>query len=272
MGAKNVIFAMVHLDEKTPHMHVLHVPVTPVGRLNANKIYTRQRLRKLQSGLPAHLQSRGFVIERGVEQTPGSAKKHLDTREFKQQREALEKLIQESEETSRNSRQLINALEQREEELRKSIEEYERQAEEAEKVLREETDLPKASFLNYPSVLKKASSLIEELKKAEGSRFQFKQMERTKKSLEARLDKLEKTHDDILTFEEKGIDKLIIDEAHEFKNVPTQTKLTNVAGISSSASQKALDLFMKCRYLDENTGSRGVIMATGAPLSNSVAE
>ena len=113
---------------------------------------------------------------------------------------------------------------------------------------------------------------IEELKKAEGSRFQVKQMERTKKSLEARLDKLEKTHDDILTFEEMGIDKLIVDESHEFKNVPTQTKLTNVAGISSSASQKALDLFMKCRYLDEKTGSRGVIMATGTPLSNSVTE
>ncbi len=113
---------------------------------------------------------------------------------------------------------------------------------------------------------------IEELKKAEGSRFQVKQMERTKKSLEAKLDKLEKTHDDILTFEEMGIDKLIVDESHEFKNVPTQTKLTNVAGISSSASQKALDLFMKCRYLDEKTGSRGVIMATGTPLSNSVTE
>lgn len=92
---------------------------------------------------------------------------------------------------------------------------------------------------------------IAELKEAEGSRFQVKQMERTKKSLEAKLDKLEKSHDDILTFEEMGIDKLIVDEAHEFKNVPTQTKLTNVAGISSSASQKALDLFMKCRYLDE---------------------
>lgn len=113
---------------------------------------------------------------------------------------------------------------------------------------------------------------IEELKKAEGSKFQVKQMERTKKSLEAKLDKLEKSHDDILTFEEMGIDKLIIDEAHEFKNVPTQTKLTNVAGISSSASQKALDLFMKCRYLDEKTGGRGVVMATGTPLSNSVTE
>lgn len=108
---------------------------------------------------------------------------------------------------------------------------------------------------------------IAELKEAEGSRFQVKQMERTKKSLEAKLDKLEKSHDDILTFEEMGIDKLIVDEAHEFKNVPTQTKLTNVAGISSSASQKALDLFMKCRYLDEKTGGRGIIMATGTPIA-----
>lgn len=166
VGVENVISAMVHMDEKTPHMHFLHVPVTPDGRLNANKIYTRQSLRKLQSGLPAHLQSRGFVIERGVEQTPGSAKRHLATREFKQQQEALEKLIQESEEAARNSRQLISALGQREEELRKSIEEYERQAEEAEKVLREDSSLPKASLFNYPSVLKKASSLIEELKKA----------------------------------------------------------------------------------------------------------
>ena len=166
VGAENVISAMVHMDEKTPHMHFLHVPVTPDGRLNANKIYTRQSLRKLQSELPAHLQSRGFAIERGVEQTPGSAKKHLDTREFKQQQEALDRLIEESEETSRNSRQLISALEQREEELRKSIEAYERQAEEAEKILREDSSLPKASFFNYPSVLEKASFIIEELKKA----------------------------------------------------------------------------------------------------------
>ena len=122
VGAENVVSAMVHMDEKTPHMHFLHVPVTPDGRLNANKIYTRKSLRKLQSGLPAHLQSRGFVIERGVEQTPGSVKKHMDTREFKQQQEALEKLIQESEETSRNSRQLISALEQRKEELRACLE------------------------------------------------------------------------------------------------------------------------------------------------------
>ena len=122
------------MDEKTPHMHFLHVPVTPDGRLNANKIYTRQSLRKLQAGLPAHLQSRGFVIERGVEQTPGSAKKasgyprvQAATGSFGKIDSGIRKRL------PRNSRQLINALEQREEELRKSIEEYERQAEEAEK-------------------------------------------------------------------------------------------------------------------------------------------
>lgn len=166
VGAENVISAMVHMDEKTPHMHFLHVPVTKDGRLNANQIYTRQSLRKLQSELPAYLQSRGFDIQRGVEQTPGSAKKHLDTREFKQQKEALDRLILESEEVARNSRQSIGALEQREEKLKKSIEEYERQAEEAEKVLREESPLPQVSILNYKSVLGKATLIIAELKKA----------------------------------------------------------------------------------------------------------
>ena len=166
VGAENVVSAMVHMDEKTPHMHFFHVPVTQDGRLNANKIYTRQSLRKLQSELPAYLQSRGFAIERGVEQTPGSAKKHLDTREFKQQKEELARLAQEVAVLMRDSLRSLGLLGQREEKLKKSIEAYERQAEEAEKVLREETDLPKASFLNYPSVLKKASSLIEELKKA----------------------------------------------------------------------------------------------------------
>lgn len=171
VGAENVLSAMVHMDEKTPHMHFLHVPVTPDGRLNANKIYTRQSLRKLQSELPVYLQSRGFVIERGVEQKPGSAKKHLDTREFKQQREALDRLILESEELARNSRQIISALEQREKELKKSIEEYERQAGEAEKVLRENSFLPKASIFNYQSVLEKASLIIDGLKKALAAKY-----------------------------------------------------------------------------------------------------
>lgn len=166
VGAENVISAMVHMDEKTPHMHFLHVPVTPDGRLNANQIYTRQSLRKLQTELPAYLQSRGFDIQRGVEQTPGSAKKHLDTREFKQQQEALDRLTLEGIELVRDSLRTIADLGQREQELKNTVADYERQAEEAEKVLREESPLPQASILNYKSVLEKASFIIAELKKA----------------------------------------------------------------------------------------------------------
>lgn len=106
---------------------------------------------------------------------------------------------------------------------------------------------------------------IEELKRSEGSKFQIKAMERTKKSLEKNLDKLQKNHDDTITFEQLGVDKLFVDEAHEFKNLFTPTKLNNISGISTSASQKALDLFMKCRYLDEKTGGKGVVFATGTP-------
>ena len=80
------------------------------------------------------------------------------------------------------------------------------------------------------------------------------------------------SQDDTLTFEQLGIDRLFVDEAHEFKNLFVATKLQNVAGISNSASQKALDLFLKCRYLDEKTGGKGVIFATGTPLSNSITE
>lgn len=113
---------------------------------------------------------------------------------------------------------------------------------------------------------------ISELKRSEGSKFQVKAMEKTKKSLEKQLDKLNKNHDDTITFEQLGVDKLFVDEAHSFKNLFCQTKLNNISGISNSASQKALDLYMKCRYLDEKTGGKGVVFATGTPLSNSVTE
>ncbi len=156
VGKENIVSAMVHMDEKTPHMHFLHVLVTPDGRISANSIYTHASLKKLQTELPSYLQSRGFDIQRGVEQKPSSAKKHLDTREFKQQQEALDRLILESEEFVQSSRQTIDALEQREDELKKSLKEYERQAEEAEKILQGESSLPKPSLFNYQSVLKKA--------------------------------------------------------------------------------------------------------------------
>ena len=113
---------------------------------------------------------------------------------------------------------------------------------------------------------------IQELKQNEGSKFQVKDMERTRKSLQKQLDKLDKSHDDTISFEQMGIDKLFVDEAHEFKNLFTPTKLQNISGISNSASQKALDLFLKCRYLDEKTDGKGVVFATGTPLSNSVTE
>ena len=114
---------------------------------------------------------------------------------------------------------------------------------------------------------------IDELKRSEGSKFQIKAMEKTRKSLQKQLDRLEKVNQDgTITFEQLGVDKLFVDEAHEFKNLFTPTKLTNVAGISNSASQKALDLFLKCRYLDEKTGGKGVVFATGTPISNSVTE
>lgn len=96
VGRENVVSAMVHMDEKTPHMHFLHVPVTPDGRLCAKDIYTKAALRKLQDELPRHLQNRGFQIERGVEQQKGSAKKHLDTREFKQQQEMMAAMRQDA--------------------------------------------------------------------------------------------------------------------------------------------------------------------------------
>lgn len=114
---------------------------------------------------------------------------------------------------------------------------------------------------------------IEKLKNDEGEKYQVKAMERTKKSLQKQLDKLKKSNqDDVITFEQLGVDKLFIDEAHEFKNLFCPTKLQNVAGISASASQRALDLFMKCQYLDEKTGGKGVVFATGTPISNSVTE
>lgn len=114
---------------------------------------------------------------------------------------------------------------------------------------------------------------IRQLKEDNGESFQIKAMERTKKSLQKKLEKLDTTRkDNTVYFEELGIDKLFVDEAHEFKNLMCVTKLQNVAGISSSTSQKAMDLFMKCRYLDEKTGGKGIVFATGTPVSNSITE
>ena len=115
---------------------------------------------------------------------------------------------------------------------------------------------------------------VAQLKEERAENFTIKQMERMKKQLEKKLDKLndQSRKDDVVTFEQLGVDSLMVDEAHAFKNLAVLSKMRNVAGISQTESQRASDLYMKCRYLDEITGSRGVVFATGTPISNSMAE
>ena len=115
---------------------------------------------------------------------------------------------------------------------------------------------------------------IQDLKNNNGERFSIKQMEKTKKSLETRLAKLNDNSrkDDVVTFEELGVDRIFVDEAHYYKNLFLYTKMRNVGGIAQTEAQKSSDLFMKCRYLDELTGGKGVIFATGTPISNSMVE
>ena len=115
---------------------------------------------------------------------------------------------------------------------------------------------------------------IRELKRNNGDNFSVKQLERSRKSIQQRLEKLndQSRKDDVITFEELGVDRIFVDEAHMFKNLAAFTKMRNVAGISQTEAQKSSDLYMKCRYLDELTGGRGVVFATGTPISNSMVE
>lgn len=115
---------------------------------------------------------------------------------------------------------------------------------------------------------------IAQLKSENGERFSIKQLEKSKKSIEAKLKKLndQSRKDDVVTFEELGVDRIFIDESHYYKNLYLYTKMTNVGGIAQTEAQKSSDLFMKTQYLDEITGGRGVIFATGTPISNSMVE
>lgn len=115
---------------------------------------------------------------------------------------------------------------------------------------------------------------IQEAKAQDGERYTIKQLEKSRKNLETRMKKLndQSRKDDVITFEELGVDKLFVDEAHGFKNLFLATKMRNVAGIGQSEAQKSSDMFAKCRYLDEITGGRGVVFATGTPVSNSMVE
>jgi len=115
---------------------------------------------------------------------------------------------------------------------------------------------------------------INEAKAADSGYFTVKQMENTKNKVKAKLDNLYKDgrKDDVITFEQLGVDKIFVDEAHNYKNLHLYTKMRNVAGISQTEAQKSADMFMKCRYLDEETGSKGIVFATGTPISNSLTE
>lgn len=115
---------------------------------------------------------------------------------------------------------------------------------------------------------------IDDLKNNDGEYYSIKQLEKSKKKLEEKLKKLndQSRKDDIVTFEQLGCDRIFIDEAHYFKNLFLFTKMRNVGGIAQTEAQKSSDLFMKCQYLDELTGGRGIVFATGTPISNSMVE
>lgn len=115
---------------------------------------------------------------------------------------------------------------------------------------------------------------IEEAKALKGERFTIRELERTRKSLEIKLEKLNNREkkDDVITFEQLGVDRLFVDEAHYYKNLFLQSKMQNVAGVKSGDAQKSSDMFMKCRYIDEITNGKGIVFATGTPISNSMSE
>lgn len=128
--------------------------------------------------------------------------------------------------------------------------------------------------MNIENEIEEITNGISSLKANNGERFTIKQLERTKKGLKAKLEKLNKNDrkDDLISFEEIGVDRLFVDEAHFYKNLFLFTKMNNVSGLSTTDAQKSSDLYLKCRYLDEITGGKGVVFATGTPISNSMTE
>ena len=180
VGEENVVSAMVHMDEKTPHMHFLHVPVTQDGRLNANAIYTRESLKSLQTALPQHLKNNGFDIQRGVEQESGSKKIHLPTREYKQQREALDSLKKDVQ--SVNAK--LKKVQRQESELRERLQSYEQQGREADKILEKQESIPDASIFNFKEPLEQARNIISVQKRSlAGKHFLEKENEWLKRDL-----------------------------------------------------------------------------------------
>jgi len=221
VGPENVIAAAVHMDEKTPHMHFVHVPVTADGCLNANKIYTRESLKKLQSELPRYLQSRGFEIQRGVEQKPGAARKHLDTREFKQQQEALNNLKTETvgvRHSLESIRKEVANIQQMKETESAQLKEISKKSREAENILRQEHGLPQPGFFVSKAYYQQALMIIERQKQALADKAQVMERNRRLEDQQVRIDK------NISAIEEAAAEKI---HQHEeaLKSVKAELRL-----------------------------------------------
>ena len=192
VGQENIISANLHLDEKTPHLHFCHVPVTPDGRLCAKEIYTRISLKKMQSELPKYLQSIGFKIERGVIQESGSAKKHLDTREFKQQQTALEKLCQESD---LEASKLEN--------LKQRVVNFKKMAAKAETILEEKPGLPLPGIFKAQAIYDAATDIISLYQESLADKQLVNQRNKYLEQCQATVD------EQIKAVEEKSLKKII---------------------------------------------------------------
>lgn len=189
VGRENVIAATVHLDEKTPHLHFCHVPVTEDGRLCAKDIYTRANLKRMQDAFPKFLQSRGFKIDRGMSQESGSAKKHLDTREFKQQQEAMNQLRQEAETESEKLARLQTEISRTESEWLKRLAGYEKFAGAAEAVISKHHDLPAPGLLKAQAIHDQATAIIRIYQKALADKLILKERNQQLEKQQREVDK-----------------------------------------------------------------------------------
>ena len=208
-GRKNVIAAIVHMDEKTPHLHYSHVPITKDGRLCAKEVYTRESLRELQNGLPRYLQSRGFNIERGVEQGPGSSKKHLNTREFKQQKEAEKNLKLQVENVEREVQAAVAKLE----EQKAEIQCLEQLAVEAEAALAEKPDLPKPGLVVSKNTYEQALEVVALQNQALAD----------KKLMREKVERLEKERQEIDRLIAEAVEKANAESASQILALETES-------------------------------------------------
>jgi len=222
-GRENVIAAIVHLDEKTPHLHYSHVPITRDRRLCAKEVYNRESLRELQNGLPRYLQSRGFDIDRGMEQGPGSSKKHLNTREFKQQKEAEKNLKLQVENVEREAQAAVAKLE----EQKAKLQGLEQMAQEAEVALAEKPDLPKPGMVVSKNTYEQALEVVALQNQALAD----------KKMMQEKIKRLEK--------ERQEIDRLIaeaVEEANSKSAVQIMALKTESARIQEELSAQVTKL------------------------------